>query len=58
LRALLYRLARCQRPGDSPATEQKPPVVDEWLAGRDARWYGETPAASEIRSSPIQDHHP
>jgi predicted metal-dependent hydrolase len=41
---LLYRLARSQRPGHSPATERTPPFADEWLdaydAGRDVvNWY-------------------
>src|SRR5215469_14432117 len=37
--ALLYRLARCQRPGDSPATEQKP---RSWTSGSQ----GTTPVAT------------
>lgn len=47
---LLYRLARSQRPGHSPAHERTPPFADEWIAaheaGRDVvRWYEGEPAA-------------
>jgi hypothetical protein len=50
IRTLLYRLARSQRPGHSPAGEQTPPFADEWLAAYDAgrdvvRWYDAEPVA-------------
>jgi hypothetical protein len=54
---LLYRLARSQRPGHSPAREATPPFADEWLAaydrGRDvARWYAAVATdVAERRSS-------